>query len=50
MKTKAKEIVEIEDEDIIKYIQAEYWPEDVFNESDLAAWARAHGWKKKDEA
>jgi len=38
--------VEINDDDIIAYVKKAFRPEDVFDESELEAWAEGEGWDR----
>lgn len=40
-------IASIAKEDLITYIESEYSPEDIFNDSDLERWAEENGYIKE---
>ena len=39
----------IDDEDIISYIENNYYPEDVFDMDKLSAWAEENGYIKEED-
>lgn len=40
------QVVDIPQEEIINYVRKNFWPANIFNESELASWAESNGYSK----